>query len=132
MYMLVENQQKITYRIMNQPLTWSVVWLFVIPWTIAYQAPPSMESFRPEYWSGWPFPSPADLSNLGIEPRSHSLKGRHFTLWATREAPRSGVEGNKIKLENHFGADIFWLSISGKDVVKGKCYRCKSSLMSID
>ena len=29
-----------------------------------------MEFFRPEYWSGWPFPSPGDLPNLGIKPRS--------------------------------------------------------------
>ena len=30
----------------------------------------SMEFSRPEYWSGWPFPSPGDLPNPGIEPRS--------------------------------------------------------------
>ena len=29
---------------------------------------------RPEYWSGQPFPSPADLPNPGIEPRSLSLQ----------------------------------------------------------
>jgi len=29
-----------------------------------------MEFSRPEYWSGQPFPSPGDLSNPGIEPRS--------------------------------------------------------------
>ena len=31
--------------------------LFAIPWIIAYQAPPSMEFSRQEYWSGLPFPS---------------------------------------------------------------------------
>ena len=35
------------------------------PWTIQ-----SMEFSRPEYWSGQPFPSPGDLPNPGIEPRS--------------------------------------------------------------
>ena len=30
----------------------------VIPWTAAYQAPPSMEVSRQEYWSGVPLPSP--------------------------------------------------------------------------
>ena len=39
----------------------SCVRLFVTPWTIAYQAPPSMGFSRQEYWSGLPFPSP-DLS----------------------------------------------------------------------
>ena len=29
---------------------------------------------RPEYWSGWPFLSPGDLSNPGVEPRSPSLQ----------------------------------------------------------
>ena len=28
-----------------------------------------MDFSRPEYWSGWPFPSPGDLPNPGIEPR---------------------------------------------------------------
>ena len=36
----------------------SHIWLFVAPWTLAYQAPPSIEFFRQEYWSGLPFPSP--------------------------------------------------------------------------
>jgi len=33
----------------------------------------SMEFSRPEYWSGQPFPSPGDLPNSGIEPRSPTL-----------------------------------------------------------
>ena len=37
----------------------SRVQLFVIPWTVAYQAPPSMGFSRQECWSGLPFPSPA-------------------------------------------------------------------------
>ena len=36
----------------------SHVRLLVTPWTIAYQAPPSMGFSRQEYWSGLPFPSP--------------------------------------------------------------------------
>ena len=36
----------------------SHVQLFVTPWTVAYQAPPSMGFSRQEYWSGLPFPSP--------------------------------------------------------------------------
>jgi len=33
-----------------------------------------MEFSRPEYWSGWPFPSPGDLPNTGIEPRAPTLQ----------------------------------------------------------
>ena len=36
----------------------SHVRLFVTPWTVAYQAPPSMGFSRQEYWSGVPLPSP--------------------------------------------------------------------------
>ena len=39
-------------------------------WTVACQAPLSMEFSRQEYWSGLPFPSPGDLRDPGIEPRS--------------------------------------------------------------
>ena len=33
-----------------------------------------MEFSRPEYWSGWPFPSPGDLPNPGIKPRPPTLQ----------------------------------------------------------
>ena len=52
----------------------SCVQLFVTPWTVAYQAPPSMGFSRQEYWSGVPSPSPGDLANPGIEPRSPALQ----------------------------------------------------------
>ena len=34
----------------------------------------SLEFSRPEYWSGKPFPSPADFPNPGIESRSPTLQ----------------------------------------------------------
>ena len=42
----------------------------VTPWTVARQAPLSMEFSRQEYWSGLPFPSPGDFPDPGIEPGS--------------------------------------------------------------
>ena len=45
------------------PLWWK---LFVTPWTVAYQAPPSMGFSRQEYWSGLPFPSPDESFTLSI------------------------------------------------------------------
>ena len=44
------------------------------PWTVAYQASLSMGFFRQEYWSGLPFPSPGDLPDPGIKPKSPALK----------------------------------------------------------
>ena len=46
----------------------------VTPWTVARQAPLSMGFSRQEDWSGLPFPSPEDLPDLGIEPRSSALQ----------------------------------------------------------
>ena len=46
----------------------------VTPWTVARQAPLPMGFTRQEYWSAQPFPSPGDLSNSGIEPRSPALQ----------------------------------------------------------
>ena len=40
----------------------------VTPWTVARQAPLSMEFSRQEYCSGLPFPSPGDFPDPGIEP----------------------------------------------------------------
>ena len=42
-------------------------------WTVACQAPLSMELSRQEYWSGEPFPSPGDLPNPVIESGSPAL-----------------------------------------------------------
>ena len=57
----------------------SRVWLFGTPWTVAYQAPPSMGFSRQEYWSGLPFPSPGNLPNPGIEPRSPAFQADALT-----------------------------------------------------
>ena len=90
-------------------MTWSEVRslsrvrLFATPWTVAYQAPRSLEFSRQEYWSGLPFPSSGDLPNSGTEPGSPALqadalpseppgkpKTKHaalkarWTLWAGR------------------------------------------------
>ena len=51
----------------------SRVRLCATPWTVAHKGPLSMGFPRQEYWSGWPSPSPEDLPNPGIEPRSPSL-----------------------------------------------------------
>ena len=51
----------------------SRVQLLATPWTVAHQAPLSMGFSRQEYWSGLPLPSPGDLPDPGIEPRSPAL-----------------------------------------------------------
>ena len=44
------------------------------PWTVARQAPLFMGFSRQECWSGWPFPSPGDLPNPGMKPKSPALQ----------------------------------------------------------
>ena len=56
----------------------SVVSNSAIPWILAHQAPLSMEFFRQEYWSGLPVPSPGELPDPGIEPKSPALAGEFF------------------------------------------------------
>ena len=51
----------------------SCVWLFETPWTLASQAPPSMEFSRQEYWGEMPFLTPGDPCNPGIKPMSLCL-----------------------------------------------------------
>ena len=57
----------------------------VTSWTVASQAPLSMEFSRQEYWSGLPFSSPGDLPDPGIEPTSPALWVDYFYHFATRE-----------------------------------------------
>ena len=58
------------------------------PWTVPHKAPLSMGFSRQEYWSGLPFPSPADLPDPGIEPRSPTLQADALTS----APPNDGLE----------------------------------------
>ena len=56
--------------------------IFATPWTVARQAPVSMQFPSQEYWSWLPFPPPGDLPDPGIEPASLAspeLAGGFFT-----------------------------------------------------
>ena len=64
----------------------SHVWLFSTTWTVIRQAPLSMVFLRQEYWSGVPFPSPADLPNPRIRSNPHLHCRWILYHWATREA----------------------------------------------
>ena len=76
------------YSKVTQLHTLSHVQLFVTPWAVAHQAPLSLEFSRQDYWSGLPFPSPGDLPDPRIEPRSPGIvrSGRFFTICPASEA----------------------------------------------
>ena len=60
---------------------------FMTLWTVACQAPLSMEFSRQEYWSGLPCPPLGDLSDPGIKPQSPTLQA-HSLL---SEPPGKGL-----------------------------------------
>ena len=66
--MQAESQRKVKVKSLSR------VRLFATPWTVAYQAPPSVGFSRQECWSGLPFPSPGDLPDPGIKPWSPALQ----------------------------------------------------------
>ena len=88
----------------------SRVQLFVTPWTVTYQGPPSMGFSRQEYWSGFPFPSPGDLPHPGIQPGSAALQadalpseppGKPHELYSPWNSPgqNTGVESLSLLQE---------------------------------
>ena len=58
----------------SESVSCSVVSNSATPWTVAHQAPLTMEFSRQEYWSGLPCPSPGDLPDPGIKPGSPVLQ----------------------------------------------------------
>ena len=69
------------------------------PWTVAYQAPQSMEFSRQEHWNGLPFPSPGDLPSPKMEPGSPALQADFFL---SSEPPGKLRQWN---LETNFNPD---------------------------
>ena len=98
----------------------SRVQLFAIPWTVAYQAPPSMEFSRQEYWSGLPFPSPGDLPDPGIKPRSPTLQADALLSYDLNQIPYDYT----VEVRNRFkGLDLIdrvpdelWMEV--RDIVE--------------
>ena len=73
----------------------SHIWLFVAPWTVACQAPLSMEFSRQEYWNRLPFLPPGDLPHPWFEPmspESPALAGGFFTTNGSWEALLGCIE----------------------------------------
>ena len=59
---------------------YSRVQFCAVLWIVVHQAPLSMGFSRQEYWSGFPIPSPGDLPDPGIEPKSPALQADSLPL----------------------------------------------------
>ena len=96
-------------------------WLSVTPWTVAHQAPLSIES-RQKFWNGLPFPSPGDLPDLGIEPRLPTLQADSLASEPPGKAIRFlGVPSKKpqtggLKEEDVFSSKLKRLEVWGQSV----------------
>ena len=67
---------------------------FAAPWTVACQTPLSMGFPRQEYWSWFPFPTPGDLPDPGIEPMSlvsPTIAGGFFTAKPPGKPPKMTI-----------------------------------------
>ena len=63
----------------------SFIQFFAIPWTVAHEAPLSMEFSRQEYWNGYSLASLGDLTDPGIESTSLSFQAHSLSSEQTRE-----------------------------------------------
>ena len=88
--------------------------LFETPWTVAFQAPLSMEFSRQESWSGMPFLPPGDLPYPGIKPMSPILASGSFS-------PEYSLLRLMLKLKLQYFGHLIWGTDSlGKTLMLGK------------
>ena len=87
----------------------SHIWLFATTWTVAHQAPLSMEFPRQEFWSEWPLPSTGDLLHPGVKPVapavSPALQAGSLPLppgMSHYPFPELPIISNISPLNNHF------------------------------
>ena len=90
------------------------------PWTVTRKAPLSMGFSRQESCSGLPFPSPGDLPDPGIEPRSPALQADALPteLWIV-------LYVEAISIEHYVcfrSTTSFFKSLTCLDVVVVKCH----------
>ena len=71
------------------------------PRTVAHQVPLSMEFSRQEYWSELPFPSPGNLPNPGIEPRSPTLQADSLPIKSPRKTSSESCSVLSDSLQRH-------------------------------
>ena len=88
----------------------SHVWLFVTPWTAAFQVPPSMGFSRQEYWSGVPLPSLRDITyctlnnSVIIQTVNDQASPRAQVSWLVAQCGFSSVlpwRGNSLNVRKN-------------------------------
>ena len=89
---------------------------FAIPWTVAFQTPLCVGYPRQECWSGLPFPSPRDLPDPGIRPRSPVFAGGLFISEPPGEAWIRDTLSEKSKMQSSTYTMV--------EIKRGRQYSC--------
>ena len=98
------------------------------PWTVAHQAPLSMDFSRQGYWGRLPFPMLGDLPNPGLEPASlvsPALTGRFFTNWTTWEALLKWTNNSEGLSVNKWKPLSWEIKIPRRTVIRMSCILLK-------
>ena len=79
----------------------------MVSWTVAHQAPLSMEEefSRQEFWSGLSFPSPGDLPTQGTEPGSPALQADSLPT-ELQGNPMENVTGLNLQRMKNLSSDL--------------------------
>ena len=99
----MEKKNKLWYVHIMGYWKWKVkslsrVWLFVTPWTVAYQVPPSTVFSRKEYWSGLPFPSPNRILGSNKKRTKYWFMQQHWWISGAVLSERSQTQNNTYHL----------------------------------
>ena len=111
----------------------SRVWLSATPWTVAHQAPLSMEFSRQEYWSRLPYPPPGDFPNPKMEstfPASPVLAGRFFTSELLGKPPFFNIHSYVIRFLASDSRCIFEVISKCKENIHSSLRYCVTLLYS--
>ena len=100
-------------------LSW--IRIFATPWTVAYQAPPSMGFSRQECWSTLPFSFPGDLPDPGIKPGSPAFQADSLPseLWGKIHTAWHSCKNHLNKRETYGEGDL-WLRFPSSDYLNLK------------
>ena len=93
--MALASLKSLSWFILIGSIDLKIIVLLLLSWTVAHQAPLSMEFSRQEYWSGQPFPFPRDPPDSGIEPWSSALQADSLPC----EPPEKPISMKKKKLQ---------------------------------
>ena len=85
----------------------SHVQLLATPWTVAYEAPPSMGFPRQEYWSGVPLPSPIVITDNKYLFRIYSLGGMSMHMYLQKKKQLQEVLRFKYQMNRMYLIQIF-------------------------